>query len=749
MSQLTEYETRLQRLQQLKKAWIIPYANKYDKQYDLDKLVEIGGLGQVSDGDALIKEWASQQYRTAGRMMTFRSMGKLSFATITDATADIQVCFVKWLCSFHTWHEVVDNIHIDGLDRSAHKFAEKFLDIWDFIWVAGELFVTKHGELTLFVDEYQLLSKALRPLGDKRHGIQDEEKKYRQRYLDMTMNNESFGRFKLRANFLKEMRKFYRSRGFDELDTPILWNAASGAAAKPFVTHHEDFDTEVVMRIAPEIALKMATVWRFEKVFEIGRNFRNEWSSPAHMQEFTVVEHYCVYWNYEDNMRFMEEMFDHLIDTCHLPIETMIADKNGKEKLVNRTTPRQRIDYIQAVHKVTWLDVGSYTESDADQLRSDIQKLWHSREGIDKQSSATMIDYLYKKVLRPTITGPAFVYNYPKTMQPLARQSDTDSNIVEQFQVVVNGREICKAYSELVDPVIQQANFDEQSWALAAGDEEATSGDDDFVHCMEYGMPCQSWFGMGIERVLTFFTWQTNIRDVTMFPLMKPKHNNNSVADTNETQDTSFTSSQDTMSSSTQTDLEKAVSTWATLQPYMIPGHDAVTSIMDEYLSDTRNHCQQVGEVMKFFAQKLWEDTELRYTAWLLHDIDRDHVSKDPENHLWEQFDAIMDKLWADDHLRRVIKSHYPDGTGVQPERLIEKYLISVDEMSGFLYAYSLMRPEWFTGMQTKWVKKRIKNKWFASWVDRDHLRNCETYLGISLDEFIPQMIEAMKSATM
>lgn len=172
--------------------------------------------------------------------------------------------------------------------------------------------MTKHGELTIFVDTYQLLSKALRPLGDKRHGIQDEEKKYRKRYLDMTMNEESYERFQLRSKFLKALREFYRQQQFVEIDTPILGNAASGAAAAPFTTHHNDFDTDVFLRIAPEIALKMATVGRFEKVFEIGRNFRNEGSDPSHMQEFTVVEHYAVYRNYEDNMRFMEELFDYI-----------------------------------------------------------------------------------------------------------------------------------------------------------------------------------------------------------------------------------------------------------------------------------------------------------------------------------------------------------------------------------------------------------------------------------------------------
>jgi lysyl-tRNA synthetase, class II len=229
-----------------------------------------------------------------------------------------------------------------------------------------------------------------------------------------------------------------------------------------------------------------------------------------------------VYWNFEDNIRFTEQMFDYFFD--HIPEiskKVLIADKDGNEREVDFTTPRQKIDYISQIKLDSGIDVSIYTATDEAKLRTEIKAKGFDWKGIETQATATMIDYLYKKVTRPKIVGPAFIMNYPKTMQPLARQSDKNPNIVEQFQVIVNGWEILKAYSELVDPIIQQANFDEQSGAAQAGDSEATKADDEFVTAMEHGMPPQSGWGMGIDRILAMLTRQTNIRDVIMFPMMK------------------------------------------------------------------------------------------------------------------------------------------------------------------------------------------------------------------------------------
>ena len=467
------------------------------------------------------------EFKTAGRIISSRGMWKLAFWKLRDNTWDIQMCFMRDKVNFNTGREIVQTITIAWEEKSAFKIAEKFCQVWDYIWITWDLFLTKHWELTLFVNEFQVLSKAVRPLPEKFHGVQDQETIYRQRYLDLITNEDSFDRFKFRSKFIRSIREFYWKNDFTEIETPILWNSASWAAAAPFSTHHNDFWEEFVLRIAPETGLKKATVWRFERVFEMGKNFRNEGSDPSHMQEFSVFEHYAAYWNFEDNMKFTEDMFDHVFDDMKLDKNIKIKDKNWVEKTVDFTTPWKKIDYIAGVKEKSGIDIDSYSAEDESKLREDIKAAWYTWEWMDKQATATMIDYLYKKVLRPWITWPAFVYNYPKTMQPLARQSDANENIVEQFQLVLNWWEVLKAYSELVDPKVQQANFDEQSWAIEAWDDEATAWDDDFVLAMEYWMPCQSGWGMWIDRIVSLLTEQENLRDVVLFPTMKSIKDNN------------------------------------------------------------------------------------------------------------------------------------------------------------------------------------------------------------------------------
>lgn len=519
---------RQQKIQNMKDAGIICYANNFRWKQDILTLIE-SSKSKYKEVDFLMENWSVWEYKTAGRIISSRGMGKLTFAKLRDNTWDIQVCFMRDMVDFNTGRVVVKELEIAWEMKSAYKIAEKFCQVWDYIWIVWDLFLTKHWELTLFVREFQVLSKAVRPLPEKFHWIQDKETIYRQRYLDLIMNQDTYDRFLFRSKFIKTLRDFYDENNFIEIETPVLWNAASGAAAQPFSTHHNDFNEDYFLRISPETSLKKATVGRFERVVEFTRNFRNEWSDPSHIQEFSAIEHYASWWNFEDNIRFTEDMFDYIFNKLKLNKEIEIKDKNWNPRIVNFSTPWDRIDYIAWVKDKSGIDIESYTEKDADKLRADIKKAWLTWEWIDKQATATMIDYLYKKVLRPSIIGPSFVYNYPKTMQPLARTSDQDENTVEQFQVVVNGWEILKAYSELIDPKTQKENFEAQSWALEAWDEEATSWDDDFVLAMEYWMPPQSGWGMWIERILSLLTKQENLRDVVLFPLMKSDNNNQKI----------------------------------------------------------------------------------------------------------------------------------------------------------------------------------------------------------------------------
>lgn len=520
---LSEHEIRLSKRQQLLDMGIPPYASGYDKKHAIKELIDDHSEFRSID-DIMISPRAI--YSTAGRLMLKRISGKLSFAQIQDDTGMIQIMFEHQHSKILTQpHTDVHTIMGESTKSFDYWFIDKLLEVGDRVGVQGELFITHKGERTLFVSAYQLLSKAVLPLWDKFHGIGDnEEKAYRQRYLDMIFNRETLERMKLRALFLKVIRNFYDKEWFLELNTGILGNFASWAAAAPFVTHHNDFDQDMYLRISAEPRLKMATVWGLEKVFEVCIDFRNEWSDPSHHQEFTMIEHYAAYRDYSMNMQFTEKMFDHIFDSIPtLSKKIAIPDKTWVIKEVDFTTPWQRVDYIDQIKKDSGIDVSLYSSHDEHILREHIKSKWFEWPWLDLQTTATMIDYLYKKVTRPKIIGPAFITNYPKTMQPLARPDDHNPLIVQQRQLLINGREVIKAYSELVDPVIQQENFDEQSGAVAQGDTEATKADDEFVLAMQYGMPPQSGRWMGIDRIFSLLTGCINIRDVIMFPLTRPE----------------------------------------------------------------------------------------------------------------------------------------------------------------------------------------------------------------------------------
>ena len=521
-----ESQDRMKKIQDLKDAGVIVYANNFQGKIDIAEIRERSESddqgGYIRDLDNLMAGWGLSEFKTAGRIITHKSHGKLAFAKLRDHSGDIQICFMRDLIKFDTGREVVESINIAGEEKSAYKIAEKFVQVGDYIAVKGDLFETKHGELTILVSEFQIMSKAVRPLPEKWHGIKDEEAIQRQRYLDMVMTNETYEKFQKRSVFLKSIRKYLDDHGFTEIDCPVLDNAASGAAAQPFTTHHNALDIDVYLRICDEIPLKKATAGRFEKVYEMSKVFRNEGIDPSHLQEFTMLEFQAAYWTLEQNMDFAEGFAKYLIKQLWIDPKVPVKDKVGNEKIVDFWAQWERVNYTEAVKEASGIDVAKYSEEDEENLRKAIKEKWHDWEGLDTQATATMIDYLYKKVLRPNIVGPAFIYNYPRTMQPLARQSDENPKIVEQYQVVVNGWEIMKCYSELIDPSIQKANFAAQSDALERGDEEATAGDDDYLLAMEHGFPPQSGFGMGIERIFAILMQEENLREVVMFPMMRP-----------------------------------------------------------------------------------------------------------------------------------------------------------------------------------------------------------------------------------
>jgi lysyl-tRNA synthetase class 2 len=485
-----EYHDRLRKMNELREMGINPYPSRFESKHSV--------ADAIAKGEGKLREVTIR-----GRLMTVREHGKLAFANLKDFTGTIQICFMQ-----------------DVLGKDRYKLLRK-LDMGDFLGCSGELFYTKHGQLTVLVREYEILGKTLRPLPEKWKGLQNQEAIYRQRYLDLAMNDESMNRFMLRSRLISLLRTYFEKAGFTEVETPVLAPKASGATARPFKTHHNALDFDVYLRIAPELYLKRCIAGGFERVFEFARCFRNEGMDPSHLQEFTMLEYYAAYWNYEDNMRFTEDFITYAIKELFGTLKVDVRGRDGKMKKVDFSAPWPRKDFGQMIKKDSGINIYDF-EDDADALAKAIKKAKIKIEDMDKMGYGNLCDALYKKVSRPKLIKPAFVINHPASTKPLARRSDSNPQVCETFQLLVNTWELVNAYSEIVDPLDQRERFINQAMASAGGDEDAMEIDSDYLTCMEHGMPPISGLGLGIDRLITLLTNQDNLRDVTLFPLMRP-----------------------------------------------------------------------------------------------------------------------------------------------------------------------------------------------------------------------------------
>lgn len=517
---VSEREVRIEKLHTLRTLGVNPYPDSFRNKQDI---VDIRRLGNDISWFRSIDEiigWPKTTIRTAWRIMLFRSFGKLIFGKIQDFSWDIQFALSKESCAYMYEEKYITEFGEEKI--SAFKIFEKYIDRGDIIGIQGELFITHKWELTLFVQSFQLLSKSFLPLPEKFHWLADEETIYRKRYLDMITDKNSYDRMIFRSRFVQKLREFYYREGFIEVETPILWNSASGALANPFTTHIDATDADLFLRIAPETSLKKCTVWWMEKVFEIGKSFRNEGIDPSHLPEFTSVEHYAVYWNYIDNMDFTERMFTYILDELMGgKREVEILNSKDEINLVDFSGPWPRRSIQDLILEHSGVDI--YKSDTLEKLQHAITEKWIRIDGFLKHSHGTLIDKLYKKVARPKLIHPTFVTHQPLILSPLARINDVNPLIVDRFQLCINGWEVTNAYSELVDPVDQEKRFKTQSSAKIAGDDEVAMPDNDFVTAMEHGMPPQSGFGMGIDRIVALLTGQPNLRDVILFPLLKEK----------------------------------------------------------------------------------------------------------------------------------------------------------------------------------------------------------------------------------
>ncbi len=483
-------DIRIEKAEQIRSNGGVPYASSYERTHMLLDAKEQKDGTNVS---------------IAGRVVLFREMGKMAFATLQDQSGRLQIMLKQ-----------------DVLGEEEYQNVKKYLDLGDFVGVSGERFETKKGEPSVLANSFILLTKAVKQPPEKWHGIADQETAWRQRYLDMMSNRETLERFEFRSKFLRLLREFYWKNNFTEVETPVLVNAASGALATPFKTHHEAYDLDVYMRIAPETFLKECLVGGFDRVFEVARVFRNEGLDPSHLQDFTMVEHYSSYWDYKENMKFTEDLLSFLVKELTGSTKIKIPDRNGDLVEVDFKPPWPKYSLKEVIEKACGIDI--YTTETADALRDAIKEKGIKLEvDIGALGRGNLIDQLYKKVARPDIVQPTFITEHPIDLSPLARRNDENPMVTDRFQLVVGGWEIVNAYSELIDPVDQAQRFEDQAKAHAGGDSDAHDKDDEYIKALSYGCPPCSGWGMGVDRIVALLTQQTNLRDVVLFPLMKPE----------------------------------------------------------------------------------------------------------------------------------------------------------------------------------------------------------------------------------
>lgn len=478
---------RLEKCNKLREMGLNPYVNSHIISSPISDILE-----RFSKEDDVLPE--NEEFSAAGRLLAKREFGKTAFLTIRDRSGIIQVYIKKALLSEN--------------DFEVYTLSE----VGDFIGVQGTLFRTKTGELTIRAFQYRLLTKALRDLPEKFHGLKDVETRYRQRYLDLIVNNDVKDVFIKRSQIIKEIRDFFTNHGFIEVETPMMHSLVGGAAAKPFITHHNALDMSLYLRIAPELYLKRLVVGGIERVFELNRNFRNEGVDTKHNPEFTMIEWYMAYADYNILMDMIEELVTHLAKKI-----------NNSEKLeygnltIDLTRPWARLTMAQAIEKygnISQDDISTYEKAKqvAQNLKITIDASW---------GQGRIVSEIFEAVAEEKLINPTFIIDYPKEISPLSKSKEDNPELTDRFELFVAGMELSNGFNELNDPIDQKERFQKQVDSRNAGDEEACMMDEDYIRALEYGLPPTAGAGMGIDRLVMLLTNKQSIRDVLLFPYMR------------------------------------------------------------------------------------------------------------------------------------------------------------------------------------------------------------------------------------
>ena len=479
---------RQEKLGRIKELGIDPYGGRYDGAESAEDIKQRSCLSEAENGAIISGEDGTA--KCAGRVVLLRDIGKLIFITLRDWSGTIQIGLSKKLL---------------GPDDSGWPLA-KLLELGDVIGAGGQLGKTRTGEITIWADNITLLSKSLLQPPEKFHGLSDIDLRYRQRYVDLWANPEVMERFKKRSAIIGTIREFLCSRGFLEVETPMMQTIAGGAAAKPFITHHNALDLDLFLRIAPELFLKRLLVGGMEKVFEINRNFRNEGLSREHNPEFTMLELYQAYADYNVMMDLTEEVICLLVDKNCGGIQVEFGDVT-----IDYTRPWRRAKYAELLKEHSGCDI-----DDIEAVRAKARELGLDEAGMDE---VVVINEVFEATVEDNLVNPTFVYDYPAALCPLTRRKKEDPKYAERFELFIARMEMANAYTELNDPAVQEENFQIQ---LRGQDETMATMDEDFITALKYGMPPAGGLGIGIDRLVMVLTGATSIRDVVLFPLLRP-----------------------------------------------------------------------------------------------------------------------------------------------------------------------------------------------------------------------------------
>ena len=633
----------------------------------------------------------------AGRVMSKRVMGKASFCNVQDLQGDMQVYVAR-----------------DSVGEEPYADFKKY-DVGDIVGVEGEVFKTKTGEISVHAAKVTLLSKSLQILPEKYHGLVNTDIRYRQRYTDLIMNADVKKTFVMRSKIISSIRRYLDGQGFLEVETPMLVSNAGGAAARPFETHYNALDEDVKLRISLELYLKRLIVGGMERVYEIGRVFRNEGLDARHNPEFTLMELYQAYTDYNGMMDLTENMFRHVAKevcgTTTVPYGDVEIDL-GK--------PFERITMVEAVKKYTGVDFDEVPDTAAAKKLADERNLHYE----ERHRKGDIINLFFEEFVEEHLVQPTFVMDHPVEISPLTKRKPDKPDYVERFELFITAREMCNAYSELNDPIDQRERFKAQEAALAAGDEEANTTDEDFMNALEIGMAPTGGIGYGIDRLVMLLTNSPAIRDVLLFPTMK---------------------SLDKKPSDTAKSVKKPAGGEAKKSSVT---REQALELLKKYNKEPFHiqHALTVEGVMRWYAKELGYGAEEEFwgITGLLHDIDFELY---PDEHCKKAPELLREGGVSEDMIYAVCSHGFGLCSEEEPKHEMEKVLFAADELTGLIWSCALMRPSKSTmDMEVKSLKKKFKDKKFAAGCSREVIAQGAEMLGWELDDLFDRTIQAMRS---